>query len=80
MTALPGARDTIRYDETYLGDGAYCYLSACKELVFFTANGITESNHVVIEYGDIPSIHRFISRIPSTIAAAQNAAKRGKKK
>ena len=45
-----------RYLEDYVGDGAYVYMDPSRSVVLYTSDGITETNHVVIDVGDIPSL------------------------
>lgn len=46
--------------ETYIGDGAYAYVSDSRALVFYTSNGIDEMNHVYIDVGDIDGLMRWL--------------------
>lgn len=48
-----------RHLETYIGDGAYAYVSDYRSLVFFTSDGERETNRVEIDVGDLEGFRRF---------------------
>ena len=48
------------YLATYIGDGAYAYVTEYRSLVFYTSNGIAETNRVEIDVGDIDTFMRWL--------------------
>ena len=51
-----------RYLESYIGDGAYIYMDACRNVVLYTSDGYSETNRVVIDMCDVPTLMRWIAR------------------
>jgi len=51
-----------RYLEQYIGDGAYVYMDPYRGIVFYTSDGIHETNTVVIDIGGISILLDWIAR------------------
>ncbi len=60
--------DGERHLEVHIGDGAYAYVSNYRSLVFYTSNGIRETNRVEIDVGDI---NRFTEWLAPAMELAQ---------
>jgi hypothetical protein len=61
----------IRHLETYLGVGAYVYLSDWDEVVFYTSNGITETNTVVLDTDGLRMLMNWLPQMQEFIIAAR---------
>ncbi len=59
---------STRYFETYLGDGAYAYLSDYREIVLYTSDGITETNTVVLEPDVLAMFESWLPRMKDALA------------
>ena len=58
-----------RYEEDYLGDGAYVYMSPAREVVLYTSNGVEETNQVVLEPAVLAAFERWMTRVGERLAA-----------
>ncbi len=58
-----------RFEEDYLGDGAYVYMSPSRDVVLYTSNGIHETNVVVMEPSVLAAFERWITLIGEMLAA-----------
>ena len=48
-----------RFLECHIGDGAYVYLSEDRTIVFYTSDGIRETNRVVIDPDHLGLLDRW---------------------
>lgn len=66
-------RDAERLLDEYLGDGAYVYLSPCREVVLYTSDGIEEKNTVVLDDVELAALERWLDRMRSFLAEHDQA-------
>ena len=57
------AKDSSNIHAAYIGDGAYCAINDCGDLVLTTENGISVQNTVVIEPEFYPVLEQFIADV-----------------
>ena len=52
-----------RYEEDYLGDGAYVYVAPDRSVVLYTSNGIDETNTVYLDPYVLGVFERWLVRV-----------------
>ena len=60
-----------RHLESYLGDGAYVYLNNWGGVVFYTSDGRSEIDSVVIDAADLKKLKRWLKEAEEFVAVAR---------
>ena len=50
----------VRLYETYIGDGAYVYMTAWGDVMIYTSNGIEETNSICLEPSVLSSFQEWL--------------------
>jgi hypothetical protein len=70
---LPLTEDSPDFQREYLGDGVYVEINAeSNALTLFTANGIRETNRVVLEPEVLAKFEAFLERLRTPTITRQN--------